>query len=230
MSAKIDLNTEIGKVDRTWSSALEAALVSGKKRLAEIEQAEQEVTEIRQKENLKAWEAYFEMLKSGLPDVLRPMMVCDGDRDVEPPNMASLSTRTFVAIDCEPWGLAPIRVMLKRVVVPTTHPFERVEYAVESYVVLGICVLGGKAWFEDADDCFEVDPVVEVDLELALARASKHYIRMLDIRMSLNVEEPEYLPADPVECFPGGLVAEKCLVSAIRAIVQNEMYKPPSAA
>jgi hypothetical protein len=221
------MNTSSGKVNKTWQIALETALINGKKRLVEIERVEQERLEILRKTNLEAWGRYFEILKTGLPDVLRPMMICDGDPDIDPPELAP---RTFVSIDGEPWGLAPIQAMLKRVITPTTHSNDPMEFAVEGYLVLGICVLGGKAWFEDADDCFEVEPAVETDLELALARASNHYARMLDIKMSLNIAEPEYLPADPVGCFPGGLVADQCLVSTIRAIVRDEMYKPPSSA
>jgi hypothetical protein len=87
--------------------------------------------------------------------------------------------------------------------------------------------------FEAGDECFEVEPVIEMDLELALARAQRHYQKMLDIQFGLALEATqkiEYVPAEPVGCAPGGLVAERCLVSAIRAIVEDQMYKSPSAA
>jgi hypothetical protein len=212
------------KVDSDWQNALTAALLRGKSRMAEMDKAEAEVKERRQEEIREAWEAYNDMVRAALPEVLRPMMSSLNYTDEAP----SMWAYEVVMIDGEAWGLAPIAVTLDLL---------NDQYSVKQYEVYGICIMTDAAgqrvaMFEAGDESFELWPAIETDLELALARAYQHNARMLDIKFGLALEatqELEYVPAEPVGCFPGGLVAEKCLVSAIRAIVTDQMYKPPSA-
>jgi hypothetical protein len=223
----------VSKVDMSWQIALETAIVSGKMRLAEMEKAEVEVKKTRQDEIRQAWGAYNDMLLMALPEVLRPMTNLPADWD----DLPVMASRDYVLIDCEPWGMAPIAVALNRVLRSDDGSYM---YMVVSYTIYGICIMRNaqgerQAMFETGDELFEIEPMIETDFELALARAHQHYAKMLDVKFKLALrdanEEPEYLPADLIdECFPGGPLAIKCLEASIRSIVRDEMYKPPSAA
>lgn len=207
-----------GTVTTEWTIDLELALANGLRRIKEMEEEANHQKELEQVKCGKAWLDYNQVIRLALPEVLRPMMAYFEDLQ----SMPDLNTKhETVVIDGGRYGLAPIAVLMRH------KPGE--PFIVDCYRVFGIiqAFSDHQIIFSDSgDETWLVEPVVYCDLELALAGANRHYLKRYELEKQPRKAEPEYLPADeqlPVD------IADRAMIASVRAIVRDEMYKPPQA-
>lgn len=203
-----------------WKIDFEAALALGVQRVAKMQAIDEEIRQ-RDAANLaQAWQEYDAEVRAGLPEVLRPLMVPLRDETTEPP----YNCEEQVLLDLEPYGVAPM-VAFVRMVSPGL-------WLANQYLVLGIweTTRGQQRYgFGDGDENWVVKPKFEADMTLALGLAHARFIRKLDLEAQARrmlAEELEYVP-DSQETDLS--LPEKALAVSVRAIVRDEMFKPPHA-
>jgi hypothetical protein len=208
-----------------WEIDLETAIANGLNRLRQAEEYDKATREQIKLEREQKWNEYNNLIRSSLPEILRPLMRTFRDLQYDPPIH---SREEVIIIDGEKFGLAPIEVYL------SDRKLLEDPFIVEYYIIFGIAhshEYTTDYYFATGDELFVKEPEVEKDLELLLAKAQKMFSKKLDLEFKAKsappVKEPEYIATG--EDLPNGLVPDQALLAALRSIVRDEMYRPPEA-
>lgn len=208
-----------------WQIDLETAIANGMNRLKQAEELDKLTEDQIQAERMQKWDKYNEQMRACLPEVLQPIMRSYHDLQSDPSNRLE---KDYVILDGEKYGLAPIEVYLIRKTLAE-------QFHVDYYLIFGLAQTVTreiKYFFEIGDEWFVKDPEIERDPELALAKALKVFNAKIELEFKAKSEptptkEPEYIATG--EDIPLGLNNDQALLTALRAIVRDEMYRPPEA-